>query len=275
MVEITIQSAVISGVFMNIFTKVMKMARKSFKETLMEIVGRTDVILMVLDARFPLETRNEYIEDIVSRKKKYLIYVINKSDLAPKHYSDEMKRKLVRQTKRPVVFVSSTKRLGSRLLRNELSIAMKRLKKERLYIGIVGYPNVGKSSVINLLKGKAVAKTSWISGLTKGKQFVRINKTMMLYDTPGILDSDDEVLLGLINAKDFDKIDDVYALAKKIFSVSKHNVLKLYSVEYQDYDSLLENVAKKFNKKIKGGDLDTEFAARKIIKDWQRGKITL
>jgi len=251
------------------------MAKKSFTQTLYEIVNKTDVILMVLDARFPFETRNDFIENLVGKKRKYLIYVINKADMVSKAYLDNAKSKLIKSTNKPVVFVSSTKRLGSRLLRNEISIAMKRLKRDKVHVGVVGYPNVGKSSVINLLKGKAVARTSWISGLTKGKQFVRISKNIVLFDTPGMLDSDDEILLGLINAKDFDKIDDVYALAKKIYDIAGKNFLKCYDLDVDDFDLILEEIANKYNKKIKGDLPDTNFAAKQIIKDWQRGKITL
>lgn len=251
------------------------MRKQSFHQTLDEVVQRSDVILLVLDARFPDETRNKYLEQLIGENRKYLIYVINKCDLVDKEYLDKTKERLIKETGRPVVFVSAKERFGSRFLRFELTTAKHSLKEQKINIGVVGYPNVGKSSVINLLVGKARTRTSSVSGLTKGKQNIKLNEGMFLIDTPGMLDSDDEVLLGLFNAKDFDKIVDSYSVAYKIFEVAKEQVKEHYAIHDDDFESLLEKIAEKFNKKIKGNQPDVSFAAKRIIMDWQRGNITL
>ena len=250
---------------------------KPYQLIVEESVQKSDVILLVLDSRFSFETRNDYLEELVSSYNRELIYVINKCDLVPIEYMDKVKYELHKATNRNVIFVSSTKRFGSKFLRVELSKTLKRLKRNELVVSVIGYPNVGKSSVINLLKGKHVAKASLQSGFTKSSQLVRISKKIFLIDTPGILDTDDEVLLGLINAINADKIKEPLTVAKKIFDIAKKSLLEYYAIDnnISDFDVLLKSVAKKFNKVLKGNLFDLDFAARRIIKDWQIGNITI
>jgi hypothetical protein len=146
-----------------------------------KVIEKADILLLVLDARFVEESRNSEIEKKVG--KKPLIYVITKCDLVDKKIVEKYKNKL-----KQCIFVSSTEYHGIKMLKEKLLIEAKRdfKDKERVYVGVLGYPNVGKSSLINAINGRSAASTSITSGHTKGAQMIRSGKIMFL-DTPGVI----------------------------------------------------------------------------------------
>lgn len=108
--------------------------------------------------------------------------MINKCDYVDKRYLDEVKKGLEN-----CVFISAKKHFGITLLRQKIRILAKQNKIKNPVVGVIGYPNVGKSSVINALKGKHSAKTSPEAGFTKGKQYLRIGNDFLMIDTPGVM----------------------------------------------------------------------------------------
>jgi ribosome biogenesis GTPase A len=232
------------------------------------VIAKADIILMVVDARMVEDTRNAEIERKVAASGKQLITVINKADLVPTKYLDVYKKKLA-----PCVFVSAKKFYGMTLLRHKI---LELSKGEAVLVGVVGYPNTGKSSIINSLKGKAAAGVSPISGYTKGKQDVKVDSKIMVIDTPGVLSEDDEsgqakfVLQSSTNInKDPELV--VYELIK----AHKVEVMGYYGIhEFKNTEEdVLEAIAIKLNKVAKGGVPDIETTARMILQDWQKGKI--
>lgn len=251
--------------------------KTGFKATAEHVVEKSDVVLIVLDSRFPNESINEFANKLIRRYQKPVIYIINKCDLISVKKAEAIEKQFARDNKK-AIFVSVKNRYGSRDLRTELSITLKRMKRTKIFISVIGYPNVGKSSLINLMKGKGVARTSAQSGFTKGKQRVRVSQSFVFFDTPGVLETDDEVILGLINAKNFDKIKEPYDVAFKIFDIAKKDVCEYYGLDadyFETFDDFIVALAEKFNRKIKGNEPDIDYACRKTIQDWQIGHIML
>ena len=240
----------------------------NFWKLVNEVITDADILLLVLDSRFPDLTRNKEIEYKIKEKEKKLIYVFNKCDLTPEKDLHELGKKLS-----PSVFVSSKKKFGGTLLFKEI---MKLSKGSRCVVGGLGFPNVGKSSVINLLKGKKSASVSSYSGHTRGKQFISAKGKIKLIDTPGVLqfkekDIMNQVLIGSINPQHV-KEPDYFAMQL----VDKYP--KLFEKYYKDkidtdgYE-FLEKVALRMNVLKKGGQPDLMRFCRKLLQDWQKGRI--
>ena len=239
--------------------------RTMYAKIVDEVIRASDIILEVLDARLVQATRNRILEERIRRLNKPLLFVLNKCDLVDKRYMEKVKRIL-----RPSVFVSAKDRLGTTMLRNKmLEIA----GKEKLVAGIIGYPNTGKSSVINALAGRRKAGTSAQSGFTRGLQKVKVDNRIWVLDTPGVIPYDDKVTAALTGAKDHSKIEDPEGAAFTLIEHMLPSVKSYYSLESVSPEEIIEEVALKKNKLIKGGLPDTQAASRLIIMDWQRGKI--
>lgn len=163
--------------------------REKTSDMIKKIVRTSDIILKVLDARFIDETRNAEIERLVKKQGKKIVYVLNKADLLDKDKIRQIKQKLELGNIMPYVFVSSTMRRGRKDLTNMIKIEVKKLEKgrERKQIGVIGYPNTGKSSLINYLTGRGSAPTSAKAGFTKGMQKIRLAENLLLLDSPGII----------------------------------------------------------------------------------------
>lgn len=234
------------------------------------VITDADIILMVIDARLPEETRNVELERKVKNSGKTLITVINKADLVEKYVLEPYKQKL-----NPCVFVSAHKFYGMTLLRNMI---LRFAETTPVTVGVVGYPNTGKSSVINALKGKGSAPTASVSGFTKGRQHIRVDNKIMIIDTPGVLaDKDNKFSEKLTITASSTQTKDPEGAVFELLSLHKEPVLYYYGLENEkgDDEELLEAIALKLNRKIKGGLPDTLTAAKIVLKDWQQGKILL
>jgi hypothetical protein len=241
---------------------------KNFWKVVNEVIKESDIILEVLDSRMVNKTRNKEIEDKVRQENKTLIYVLNKCDLA-----DTEKLKKIRL--RPSVFVSSQKRYGITKL---LHLILRYAKKEKNIVGVVGYPNTGKSSIINALKGRSSASTSPISGHTKGKQIVKITNKVYILDSPGVFSykEKDEGKHALISSLDPAKIKDPESVVVDIMKNFPGIVEDYYGVKKRkDCEKTIEDIALKNKKLLKGGIADTQTMSRIILQSWQKGKIKL
>jgi ribosome biogenesis GTPase A len=243
----------------------------NFWKNVNEVIRRSDIILEIIDGRFVEESRNKELEEKVQKAEKVLIYVINKCDLIPQKEMNEWKKKL-----KPSSYVSAKNHLGTTLLRKKI---LKFADNKDVIVGVVGYPNVGKSSVINSLKGKASAKTSSFAGYTKGIQKVKVDSKIMILDTPGVIpfqEKDDlkHTLLGSINVSD---LKDPELVALKMIGALKEKIAGHYDIEYDkdfdDEEEILEKIAIKYAMVKSGGKPDLYRAAKKLIDDWQTGKI--
>jgi len=151
--------------------------------------------------------------------------------------------------------------------------------KPSLRIGLVGYPNIGKSTLINLLAPSARAKVSSVSGTTKKTQWARVGK-LRIMDSPGIIPyGDKKVQIGLTASKDPHKIRNPDKVAIKIikFLMGKDAKIlsKMYGVSGEDAYKLFEDIGREKGFLLKGGKIDENRIAIKVIDDWQKGKIKL
>ena len=244
------------------------MASKYFWELVYRVIKESDVVLEVLDARLIDETRNVNIERIIAKENKKLIHVVNKIDLADK----ELVQQKLKELTNPV-FVSTKERLGTTILKRRiLEIA----GREEVVVGVVGYPNTGKSSVINAITGKKRARTSSTSGFTRGIQKVRASKRIMLLDTPGVIPMDDQDVIKhcLIGSKNPQQVKEPDFVAVYLIKTLHGRVERHYGVEVgEDAEETLEKITRKMNRFRKGGIPDIDSASRTIIMEWQRGII--
>ena len=152
----------------------------SYQMMVKDVIRKADIRLEVIDARFPDETRNSEVERDVTRSKKPFIIVLNKCDLVSKDILEKTKSRLSKIA--PTVFVSSKTRFGTTMLRHQILVTAG-IKGRDILVGSLGYPNTGKSSVINGVAGRHKASTSPISGHTKGVQLINAGSRILFLDT--------------------------------------------------------------------------------------------
>lgn len=239
---------------------------KDFWDAVNEVIKKADVIIEVLDARFINDTINLELEDKAKKEGKKIIRAFNKADLA----SRETKNKY------EGIYVSSTNETGLGKLRREIFSGIDK-NKEKTIIGVVGYPNTGKSSLINALTKKEAARTSPQSGFTKGSQLIKMKDKIYMLDTPGVIPylEKDRVKHALTSTVDFSKIKDPESAALELIEKFTEQIKQYYKVEGNNSDEILEAIAVRVNKLKKGGIPDLVNTARTILMDWQRGKIKL
>jgi ribosome biogenesis GTPase A len=232
--------------------------------------------LEILDARFVRETRNVELENIIKNKDKKLIYVLNKADLTDEEF---IKRQINDQKLFPYVIVSCKKRRGSQILRNRIKIEAKKIDFPEKRVGIIGYPNVGKSSVINLLVGHTSAKTAYEAGFTRGMQKIKLAENLFVIDTPGVFPGKeirDEVFAKhvKIGSRNYDKVHEPEFVVSSIMKEYPGIFEKFYKIRIKnDADKLIEKLGRKKCFLIKGNEVDVDRTSRMILKDWQAGKM--
>ena len=180
--------------------------------------------------------------------------------------------------KTPIFYVSSKTKKGIAGLNGQIKkIVRQKLKTKEppISIFIFGIPNVGKSSLINSLLGKNVAKTGFRSGITRGIQWLSYDENTRIVDAPGVTAGKlNEGDLGIYAAVDAQRIANPFGIAKKLIEKNSIQICSFYKIENaQDPQALLENIAFKRKKLLKGGEPDTDSAARLLILDFQKGRI--
>lgn len=148
--------------------------------------------------------------------------------------------------------------------------------KTAVTVGVIGYPNVGKSSLINSMKKKRAVGISSTAGYTTTLQTVEIDKMVKIIDSPGVILSDEtETALVLRNNINSTEVKDpVPPITDILNRISKEQALKLYRIaDFQNAIQFLVNVAQSRGKFKKGGVADIENAARLVIEDWNSGRM--
>ena len=262
----------------------MTKARRMMQENIKLI----DLIIELVDARVPLSSRNPDIDELGRGKARLIL--LNKADLAEDRLNDEWVA-YFKEKGYSAIKVNSRKGGGIKSIQSVIQEACKEKTERDRKRGIlnrpvraivVGIPNVGKSTFINALAGKACAKTGNKPGVTKGKQWIRLNKSVELLDTPGILwpkFEDQEVGLKLAFIGSIkDEILQTEELAAELVKFLKEyypGVLEeKYDIpEVQDTYKCLADIAKSRHCLVRGSELDTEKAASILLDDFRGGRL--
>ena len=263
----------------------MAKTRRLIEENLKMI----DVVVEILDARIPFSGRNPNFDDIIKNKPRLL--VLNKSDLADKSRTDIWIKWYADNGLR-VIPISCATGAGLNTVLNEArKLVQDKIDREKekgrnrtLRLMMVGIPNVGKSSLINRLIGKASTKTGDRPGVTRGKQWLRIKGDAELLDTPGILPpkfEDQEVAKRLAYTGAIkDEIMNTELLAYSLCDYLRDNYsdevcarYKLDTVDGLEGYEVLEKIGKKRGFVISGGEIDMERAANMVLDELRGAKI--
>lgn len=246
-----------------------------FWPVVLNVLRNSDVVLLLVDARMPEVSRNsEIVEKVHNMKNKRLLIIFNKCDLVSKKELDKLKKE-----NEGAFFISSTKKIGVKELKKTLENMAENWNRGSLRVGIVGYPNVGKSSLINLLEPNAKTKVSSVSGTTKKTLWVRSGKIRII-DSPGVIPfGDGKIRVGITASKDPHKIKNPEKVAIRIIEYlekrGSESLKSFYGVSGTNPYEIFENIGNKKGFLVKGGEVDENRTAIKIIDDWQKGKIKL
>lgn len=255
------------------------MSRRIWNE-LYKVIDSSDVLLQVLDARDPMGTRCPYVEKFLREEKrhKHLIFILNKVDLVPNWVTQRWVAILSAEYPTIAFHASMTHPFGKGSLINLLrQFAKLHIDKKQISVGLIGYPNVGKSSVINTLRSKKVCKVAPIAGETKVWQYITLMRRIFLIDCPGVVypsaETDTEkVLKGVVRVELVQNPEDY--IEEVIKRVRKEYLVKTYKVDAWDTATeFLEKMAARTGKLLKKGEPDISQVARMVLNDWQRGKL--
>jgi ribosome biogenesis GTPase A len=246
------------------------MLMSSYYQVAQKVAQQADLILLVVDARQGIATDNPLVHELARGKK--LLYVINKIDLVDERVWKALKREL-----KPCVAVSAKDHLGTMMLLRRINEIA---RGEDVVVGVLGYPNTGKSSLINALKGKGSTSTSPQAGHTKAVQKIRVSEKVVLLDAPGIIPRDDRDDKELHETHAFLGTVDVHKLKEPDIALARlmqeypGMVERFFAVPVSDdYDATIEAIALKKNLVLPGGAPDVVRASRAILRDFQTGKI--
>jgi nuclear GTP-binding protein len=240
----------------------------------------------VIDARNVPGTRCTMIERHIAEKAKHkhLIFILNKIDLVPNWVAKRWMGELAKDRPTIAFHASLTHAFGKGALISLLrQFGKLHEDKKQISVGVIGYPNVGKSSVINTLISKKSCKVAPIPGETKIWQYISLFKRISLIDCPGVVvdtagDTEtDSVLKGVVRAERLenpeDYIDAILEKVKREHIAAQYKLNAKGDTTWTDSISLLEMIARRCGRLRKGGDPCIRTSAIMIINDYQRGRL--
>ena len=263
------------------------------KRQIEEDLKLIDVVIEILDARIPRASQNPDIQELIKNKKK--IIALNKSDLAD---DMETKRWISYFSTKNIKAIAINANTGSGI--EEIIKQIKNIMQEELLkqaakgrtgktirVLVLGIPNVGKSSFINRIAKKTSAEVGNKPGVTKKKQWIRVNNEIELLDTPGVLwpkFESEEVALnlaytGTIKDDIIDKEEVSYFLAKYLYTHHVHCLIERYKLdekkikELEDTEELLNEIGKKRGALLSGGKISLTKVADILLEDFRTGKL--
>uniref|UniRef100_A0A224XKG7 Nucleolar GTP-binding protein 2 n=1 Tax=Panstrongylus lignarius TaxID=156445 RepID=A0A224XKG7_9HEMI len=251
---------------------------------LYKVIDSSDIVIMILDARDPMGTRSRHVEEFLRKEKphKHIVFVLNKVDLVPTWVTQRWVAILSSEYPTIAFHASLKHPFGKGALINLLRQFSKlHSERKQISVGIVGYPNVGKSSLVNALRSKKVCKVAPIAGETKVWQYVTLMRRIYLIDCPGVIHASvsstnetdtDKVLRGIVRVENVPSPEQyVSAVLERV----KHeHLVRTYNIsKWDDTDDFIRQHAIKTGKLLKGGEPDVPNISRMILNDWQRGKL--
>ncbi|TFK51385.1 P-loop containing nucleoside triphosphate hydrolase protein [Heliocybe sulcata] len=273
--------------------KTKEQLRRHYIRALHKVVDQSDIIVLVLDARDPEGCRSRLVEEEVRRREsegKKLVFVLNKIDLIPRDNAQQWLRYL-RHTTPTLPFRSASQNQRTNLSSATAPALLRLLKaykpsaSQSLTVGVVGYPNVGKSSLINSLKRSKACSVAAQPGHTKELQHVQLERGLRIIDSPGVIFDDDDfddngkgskkgsvLLRNVVKVED---IEDPIAVVEEIVSRTEPETLqKIYSLPpYSSTLEFLTMLSMTTGRLLKGGAPDLLGTARQVLTDWNHQKI--
>ena len=261
----------------------MKSAMEDIEETKIKLA---DCILYVLDARAPFACINPFVDKIVHNKP--IIYVLNKCDLADEERTKEIKKQFIDNGKTIIETVAS-----SATFRNSVKNAIKSVLSEKMArnkqkgvnavykVIILGVPNTGKSTLINMLCGSKKAKTGNIAGVTRGNTWLKIDEMFTMLDTPGILWprfkeelSHNLAFIGSLSDKEFDMDDMGYELMQVLCEKYPELISNKFGVEikFDEFIELYDKLCMKRGFVMRGNEIDYHRAGKTFVDEFRNGK---
>ncbi|KAL6231516.1 hypothetical protein BDW75DRAFT_219993 [Aspergillus navahoensis] len=259
----------------------LKGQSKRIWNELYKVIDSSDVVIHVIDARDPEGTRCRGIEKYIREEAphKHLIFVLNKCDLVPTGVAAAWVRHLSKDYPTLAFHASINNSFGKgsliQLLRQFSSLHSDR---KQISVGLIGYPNTGKSSIINTLRKKKVCTVAPIPGETKVWQYVTLMKRIYLIDCPGVVppsqtDTPEDILLrGVVRVENVENPEQyIPAILKR---VQPKHLERTYGIkETSDAIEFLSILARKGGRLLRGGEPDLDGVAKMVINDFLRGKI--
>ncbi|KEF53848.1 uncharacterized protein A1O9_10250 [Exophiala aquamarina CBS 119918] len=251
---------------------------------LYKVIDSSDVVIHVLDARDPDGTRCRSVEKYIREEAphKHLIFVLNKCDLVPTKIAAQWVRLLSKDYPTLAFHASMTNSFGKGSLITLLrQFSTLHSSRKQISVGFIGYPNTGKSSIINTLRKKRVCTVAPIPGETKVWQYITLMKRIYLIDCPGVVppsqsDSEEDILLrGVV------RVENVEHPAQYVEAVLRRtqtrHIERTYEMKASEYDNdpieFLSILARKGGRLLKGGEPDVDGVAKMVLNDFLRGKI--
>ena len=258
------------------------------KRMMQENIKLIDLVIELVDARAPLSSKNPDIDEL--GKNKFRLILLNKADLASEK-GNAMWTKYFEEKGYFVVKINSRSGAGMKQISATIMEACKeKIERDRkrgilnrpIRAMVVGIPNVGKSTFINSFAGRAAAKTGNKPGVTKGAQWIRLNKQVELLDTPGILwpKFEDQAvgvklaMLGSVN----DEILNIDELSVELIKLLDEHfpevISERYQIEKQENPlKVLEEIARVRACLLKGNELDISKADNILMDDFRSGRL--
>uniref|UniRef100_A0A3B3ZDK8 Nucleolar GTP-binding protein 2 n=1 Tax=Periophthalmus magnuspinnatus TaxID=409849 RepID=A0A3B3ZDK8_9GOBI len=244
------------------------------------VVDSSDVIIQVLDARDPMGTRSKSIETYLKKEKpwKHLIFVLNKCDLIPTWVTKRWVAVLSQEYPTLAFHASLTNSFGKGSLIQLLrQFGKLHTDKKQISVGFIGYPNVGKSSVINTLRSKKVCNVAPLAGETKVWQYITLMRRIFLIDCPGVVypseDSETDIVLkGVVQVEKIKNPEE--HIGAVLERAKPEYIQKTYRIPtWNSAEDFLEKLAQRTGKLLKGGEPDLSTVSKMVLNDWQRGRI--
>ncbi|KAI9482246.1 GTPase required for pre-60S ribosomal subunit nuclear export and maturation [Coemansia sp. RSA 989] len=248
---------------------------------LYKVIDSSDVVLHVLDARDPEGTRCRHVEKYLKAEAphKHLVFVINKVDLVPTWVTARWVKVLSREYPTLAFHASINRSFGKgsliQLLRQFTRL---HADKRQISVGLIGYPNTGKSSIINTLRQKKVCNVAPVPGETKVWQYITMTRRIYLIDCPGIVqfsssDTDTDIVLkGSIRTESLLTPEDY--IPEILQRVRKEYIQRHYNMDqWSDAHDFLLQLGTNTGKLKKGGEPDLHVVSKMVINDWLRGRL--
>jgi ribosome biogenesis GTPase A len=261
---------------------IAKLARR-----LQQVLKQLDVVIEVRDARIPMSTSHDSLAETV-RQQKPVLLILNKADLADSKWTPQWEKSFAQIYPAVLSFDSTSGKGKSRIIDQVCKLGeakmqqqeAKGLKRRSIRTGIIGMPNVGKSSLINALVEKKKAQTGHRAGVTRTVQWIRLHPQVDLLDTPGLIPprlASEEMGLMLasvysIGEATFEEAAIVPFFLEKVESLYPGLLQEAFDLSPEEPLSM-EAIAKRRGYILTGGQLDLQRTAQAVLKDYRHGRL--